>query len=149
MPDNWEAGRKFLSNKKPKKRQREFLALVLYYSVLMVICIWDHTICTFIMHLQRLLLVFWNTAFCLIAHPAFSTSKETSATSIISLYYLLIHFGTSSYGFLFPSSTQKGLGSSSKIQARHMEGAFENPRMVLKGTLPTVSQQGQPCFYMS
>lgn len=62
-------------------------------------------------------------------------SKETSASSITSLCYLLIHFGTSSHGFLFPSSTQKGLGSSSKIQARHLEGAFENPRMVLKGTL--------------
>ena len=62
------------------------------------------------------------------------SSKETSASSSTSLWHLLIHpcSGTS-HRSLLPS----------KIQAQHLEGSSKNPRMVLKGTLPTAPQQNK------
>lgn len=122
--------------------------LILYYNGLMVMCIWNCTICTFRLLLQGLLLAFWSMAASYLAvPPPFFIFRD---------FCKLLHFSLSSHDSSMPShfswsllpTPGKVFGSSSKIQAQYLEGASKNLSMVLKRTLQTAPQENQESFFL-
>lgn len=78
-------------------------------------------------------------------HPLRKLLQVSPLLSAISWFTNALALHT---GLLFLPAPRKVFGSSSKIQAQHLEGASKNARMALKGMLPRAPQLNQKSFFL-